>query len=150
MKHFKGFDSLQEVQCSAHNLKTEVKVLSLKMFSSPENTVLAIANPLVNECITFTEYSSCSIDRSDTRNSKLRVLVSDMVEGEVREYGCRVNSFDSFGDTITSTWSIRVGRESEYFENTYTFLKRFVSILPVLLSCFLGVLFVNCFVFPHR
>ena len=114
VRNFKGFLSLQEVECSAGNVKADLKVFSLKMFSMPENIVLATANPVIDECVTFTVFSSCSIDRVDTRRSKLRVLVSDMEEGEVRRYGCRVNSFDSFGDTVTSTWSISVERQSEY------------------------------------
>ena len=113
VRNFKGFLSLQEVECSAAKVKTELRVFSLKMFSIPDNTVLATANPMVNECVTFADYSSCSIDKTDTRNSKLRVLVSDLREGEVRRYGCRVNSFDSFGDTVTSTWSVSVEKESE-------------------------------------
>ena len=114
VRNFKGFLSLLEVECSAAEVRTELRVFSLKMFSLPDNIVLATANPMVNECVTFRDFSSCSIDRVDTRHSKLRVLVSDMEEGEVRRYGCRVNSFDSFGDTVTSTWSISVERESEY------------------------------------
>ena len=113
VRNFKGFHSLREVECSARNVKMELKVFSLKMFSIPDNVVLATANPVTSECVTFANYSSCSVDRTDTRSSKLRVLVSDLRQGEVRRYGCRVNSFDSFGDTVTSTWSVSVERESE-------------------------------------
>ena len=118
VRHFKGFPSLQEVSCSAGNLRTEAKVLSLKMFTLPENSILASANPVMKECVTFGEYSSCSVDGSDTRKSHLRVLVSDMDEGEIRRFGCRVNSFDSVGDTISTIWSITVERKSEYIAET--------------------------------
>ena len=114
VRHFKGFHSLQEVVCSAGTLRPEVKVLSLKMFTLPENSVLATANPVMKECVTFREYSSCSVDGSDTRKSEVRVLVSDMDEGEIRRFGCRVNSFDSLGDTISTAWSVTVERRSKY------------------------------------
>ena len=117
VRHFKGFPSLQEIACTAGNLRTEAKVLSLKMFTLPGNIILASANPVMKECVTFREYSSCSVTGSDTRKSELRVLVSDMDVGEVRRFGCRVNSFDSVGDTISTTWSITVERRREYFWN---------------------------------
>ena len=113
VKFFNGITELQEVECSAASLRPELKLFSLKMFSLSDNAVLATANAMTEECTTFTDYSSCYVDRKDSRKSKIRILVSDMEEGEVRRYGCRVNSFDSLGDTITSTWTITVERKSE-------------------------------------
>ena len=110
---FKGFPSLQEVECTTENLKAEVKVFSLKMYTGPTNTVLAHANPVTNECITFKDYSSCKIDSSDTRKSRLKVLVSDLEEGESRKYGCTATSFGSLGETNAASWSITVWRKSK-------------------------------------
>lgn len=113
VRYFKGFQTLQEIECSAEYLKTEVKILSIKMFTVPGNIVLAHANPMTNECLTFKEFSSCNIDTGDTRKSRLRVLVSDLDEGESRRYGCKATSFGSLGDTDTSTWHVTVNRKSE-------------------------------------
>ena len=110
---FKGFPSLQEVECSTGHLKASVKVFSLKMLTGPQNTVLAHANPVTNECVTFKEFSSCKLDLSDTRKSVLRVLVSDLEEGESRRYRCTATSFGSLGETNTSSWSITVWRKSK-------------------------------------
>ena len=114
VQFFKGFPELQEVECLAAILRPELKLFSLKMFSVDNNVVLATANAMTEECVTFTEYSSCYVDRTDSRKSKIRVLVSDMKEGEMKQFGCRVNSFDSLGDTITTTWSITVERKGEF------------------------------------
>ena len=110
---FKGFPSLQEVECTTENLKAEVKVFSLKMFTGPQDSVLAHANPVTRECLTFRDFSSCKFDLSDTRKSRLKVLVSDLEEGESRRYGCTAASFGSLGETNSSHWSITVWRESK-------------------------------------
>ena len=111
---FKGFPSLQEVECTTGSLKAEVKVFSLKIFTELENKMLAHSNPMTNECITFGDFSSCVIDTGDSRNSRLRLLVSDLEEGESRKYGCTASSFGPFGETNAVTWSVTVQRNSEY------------------------------------
>ena len=110
---FRGFPSLQEVECWAGHLEAEVKLLSLKLYNVADDTLLAYLNTLTNECMTFLEYSSCDIDTSDTRQSRLRVLVADLKEGESRTYGCKTSSFRSTEEAKTSTWSIVVRRNSE-------------------------------------
>ena len=89
-------------------------MFSLKLFTETDNKMVAHANPVTNECITFGEFSSCTLDSSDTRNSKLRVLVSDLKEGESRRYGCTASSFGSFGESFSATWSVTVHRASKY------------------------------------
>ena len=78
--------------------------------------MLAHSNPMTKECITFGDFSSCAMDTSDTRNSRLRVLVSDLEEGESRRYGCTASSFGPFGETNVVTWSVQVERNSKYSE----------------------------------
>ena len=111
---FKGFPSLQEIECTAENLKAEVKVFSIKIHTLAENTILAHADPMTNECVTFQEMSSCTLDPSDTRKSRLKVLVSDLEEGERRGYVCTVTSFGSLGATNSLSWSVTVWRKSEF------------------------------------
>ena len=113
VRQFKGISSLLEVECSAISLTAGVKIFSMKLFSVPDNILHAKANPLNDNCFTFLELTSCTINKSDTRKSKLRILVSDLKEGEGRKYGCSATSFDSDGDTVTSTWVIDVIRNSE-------------------------------------
>ncbi|KAL8577615.1 hypothetical protein ACOMHN_036806 [Nucella lapillus] len=108
VRTFKGIPRLFEIQCSGTTLHPGVTVFSLKIFTLPEKTLQAKANPLKNNCFTFSEMSSCSIVKNDTRKSQLRILVSDLAEGEKRRYGCTTTSFDTDGDTGTSSWVLDV------------------------------------------
>ena len=111
VQDFRGFPSLQEVECFGGSLRAEVKVLSLKIFRSLDGSILAYANPLTNECITYLEFSSCVIDASDTRNTRVRILVSDLEQGQSRRYGCEIISFKSGQGTNTSVSYIVVRRK---------------------------------------
>ena len=115
--NFKGFSSLQEVECWAGHLPAEVKLVSLKLYALSDNSVLAYLNTLTSECITHGAYSSCVIDTSATRRSRLRVLVADLGEGEGRSYGCKAGTFRSGEEPKTDTWSIFVKRISEWMFN---------------------------------
>ena len=113
VRNFKGFSSLQEVECWGGHLKTEVKLVSLKLYTISDNSVLAYLNTLTHECITHGAYSSCSIDTVTSRRSRLKVLVADLAEGESRGYGCKASSFRSGEEPKTDTWSIVIRRISE-------------------------------------
>ena len=113
VRNFKGFSSLQEVECWAGHLETEVKLVSLKLYTISDNSVLAYLNTVTNECITHGAYSSCFIDIAASRKSRLKVLVADLKEGESRSYGCKASSFRSGEEPKTDTWSISVKRFSE-------------------------------------
>ena len=101
------------MECLGSSLRPEVNLLSLKIYAVRTNQVLASLNVLKNTCLTFTDFSSCYVNTSDTHRSRLRVLVPDLDEGESREYRCKVNALDSGGDSKVSTWSISVSRRSE-------------------------------------
>ena len=112
-RDFKGIPSLQEVECSGGSLKPELKLLSLKIYTTRKNVVLGSLNVITNTCLTYGDFSSCYVNGTNTHRSRLRVLVPDLDEGESREYGCRVSAINSEGDTKVSTWSIFVTRRSE-------------------------------------
>ena len=92
----------------------EVDVMSLSLFRTENKFVLATLNAFKNSCFTHTDFSSCYIDVSDSRKSRLRILVSDLEEGESREYGCKANIINTRGETKSRNWSILVSRESKY------------------------------------
>ncbi|XP_025101727.1 uncharacterized protein LOC112568586 isoform X15 [Pomacea canaliculata] len=110
VRNFRNIAELLEVECSGTTLQAEVKLLSLRLFYVENSTVLAHVNPLTNECKTFEEFSSCVIDTADTRNSKVRVLVSEMEEDESRQYGCTATSFGDLGHPYIFDWFITVTR----------------------------------------
>ncbi|KAL8615873.1 hypothetical protein ACOMHN_058940 [Nucella lapillus] len=111
---FKGFPSLQEITCSGHKLQAEVKLLSLQLFRLPENELLASLNGYSQSCVTLGGYSSCVVDSQNTHQSELRVLVTDLKEGESKEYKCTANTVDSYGFSKILTWITTVTRLSEY------------------------------------
>jgi len=94
-------------------MEADLKLLSLSLYRFSDKSILALLNVYTNNCLTHGEYSSCAIDKSDPRNSNVRVLVADLEEGESRTYGCDVKAFTSRGETTKTTKSIVVTRLSE-------------------------------------
>jgi len=113
VRDFKGLHSLQEVECTGRDLKPEVDLLSLSMFKISDNAVLGTLHVIKNSCFTHTDFSSCYIDPVHSRQSRLRILVSDLEEGESRQYGCEANAINTKGRTNTSVWTVVVTRTSE-------------------------------------
>ena len=112
-RHFKGFPSLLEVECSGSHLPPGVELLSLKLSKSYSNSFLAYMSTYSKECVTYGDYSSCFIDASNSRNSNVKVLVTDLEEGERRRYSCIASVIRSREEPRISTWSIEVIRISE-------------------------------------
>lgn len=112
-RDFRGISSIQEVECSGGYLNSDVKLISLQLFELPDSTVLASLNVYTNNCMTFSDYSSCTIHPADTHKSKLRILVHDLEEGESREYGCTANTVNPLGNVIFRNWKLLVRRHSK-------------------------------------
>ena len=87
-----------------------MKLLSLKLFTVENNAVLASLNVFSNTCLTYSDYSSCSVDVANTHRSQLRVLVYDLEAGERRRYGCRALALRTSGDEKALVWSVEVWR----------------------------------------
>jgi hypothetical protein len=102
------------VVCSGRNIPNQVDVMSLELFHSHDDRVLAIIFPLKNTCKTFTAYSSCRIDSSDTKRSLVRTLVSDLEEGETVRLGCNVTTLRSDGHPNVYSWFTSVHRKSKF------------------------------------
>lgn len=125
---FRGIPDLQEVECSGGHLDSEVNILALKLVEESNSSVLAYANPMKKECLTFGEFSSCFLDTTDTRKSRLRILVSDLAVGQTRMYGCVVSSWKSLGVTETLKWSVAVtGQRKSQQHYSYIALLTYVT-----------------------
>lgn len=112
VRDFRGLPELQEVTCSGDSLGAEVKILSLRIFRVADDVVLAYISHFTNECVTFGDYASCTVNAENTRLSELRILVPDLANGEKRKYGCIVTRLDSV-DTHKETWTITVEQRRE-------------------------------------
>lgn len=134
VRNYRGFPSLQEVECWGGDLEAEVRLLTLKMYDVSDNAVVAFVNIYENRCVAYGEFASCVINTPDAKRSKLRVLAADLVENQTRVYGCIANVLrDTEADKITWTVSVRMNRKFSYFQ--YLFFERKESFLPVII-CF--------------
>lgn len=140
-RDFLGIPSIQEVECWGGYLEAEVKVFSLTLFKMSDSTMLSHVNPFTGECITSIEFSSCHVDSGNTRNSRLRILVTDLDEEDSKHYGCNVTSFKSVGETPrTVTWSLTVKRSSEFYiyihMHTFTISSNFLLVFhEIIFAC---------------
>lgn len=113
-RDFKGIPSIQEVECWGGHLEQDIAIVTLKLYRVADSFLLAYLNPYAQKCLTFGEFASCVINPEDTRMSKVRVLISDLEEDEIRQYGCNATTFKSVEDAKTMDWIITVQRRSEY------------------------------------
>ena len=112
-RHFRGIPSIQEVECWGGHVDSDAKLISLQMFRNSESSVLASLNLYTNNCMTHGEFSSCFIDSQDVHNSRLRLLVHDLAEGESREFRCTALAMTPAGSSKAESWTFVVTRESE-------------------------------------
>lgn len=128
-RDFRGIPSIQEVECWGGYLEADAKVFSLTLFKISDNRILSNVNHLTNQCVTYGDFSSCTIDSGNTRNSRIRILVTDMAEEEARKYGCNVTSFKLVGEIPRAvTWSITVTRPSKLFNHSRVSCERYRKI----------------------
>ncbi|KAL8615871.1 hypothetical protein ACOMHN_058938 [Nucella lapillus] len=107
---FRGFPSLQEVECSGRELGAEVDLLSLSIYRVGEQGSLGTLHVIKNSCFTQSQYASCSLSPEDSRQSSVRVLVADLKDGESRQYGCEAVVINAKGKTNASVWIAAVRR----------------------------------------
>ena len=101
------------MECWGEYLNSDVKLISLQLFKLPESVVLASVNLLTNNCMTYGEFASCKVNPSNAHDSRLRILVHDLEEGEIREYGCTANTVNPQGNSVYKNWKILLRRDSE-------------------------------------
>ena len=118
-KSFQGFHNLREIQCSGESLPPDSDLMTMVLYAADSTGILAAANLRKQECSTSKSYVACRIDATDTRKSKLKVLVDDLVEGEWRVYGCNVSAFVSGSRVQLYSWSITVYRISKFIRSLF-------------------------------
>lgn len=117
-RDFRGIPSVQEVECTGGALEAEVHLLTLKLFRVADDVMLASLNHFTGDCVTSGEFSSCVLDRVDTKRSRLRTLVADLDEEETRRYGCVVGVLRNT-DLAKFTWTVDVKRNSKISEKCF-------------------------------
>jgi hypothetical protein len=112
-RDFRGFRSIQEVECWGGKLTSDVRLISLLLVRLPDSVTLASLNVITENCMTYSEFSSCVIESQDTHRSKVRVLVHDLQEGESRMYACSATTVTPQGKAVETQWTLRVFRSSK-------------------------------------
>ena len=106
---FQGFHNIRVLECTGSSLDSSVDVMSMVLYTIPQDKVLASVYTLKGECSTSDgNFASCVIDAADSKKTRLRALLTDLLEGETRVYGCNVTSFRSGGRVKIITWSLVV------------------------------------------
>lgn len=112
---FEGFPGVQEVQCTGEELKGDVGIFSMTLYAADNKRSLSSVNLVTKTCSASSVFASCFIDDSDTRKTRIRALITDLVEEEVREFGCNLTTFvGSSKQTTFVNWWLPVSRPSEY------------------------------------
>ena len=115
---FHGFHNIRVLECTGRGLDAGVDVMSMVLFALARDRVVASVYTLKGQCSTSeASFASCRVDAGgDSRGTTLRALVTDLLEGQTRAYGCNVTSFRSGGRVEAVTWSLLVripGKRSE-------------------------------------
>lgn len=94
-------------------MDSDVDVFSLVLLNVKNDSVYASANVAKRECSTSRLFTSCSFHATESRLTQLRMLITDLSEGEGRLYGCNVTSIKTGGRVTITFWTLMVTRNSK-------------------------------------
>ncbi|XP_025102313.1 uncharacterized protein LOC112568945 isoform X6 [Pomacea canaliculata] len=103
---FLTFDNIHRVVCSGASLEADVDVMAMVLYRVADDRVLAYVNQAKQECTTSELFVSCDVDTTDSKRSRLSVLISDLAEGETRTLGCNISTIAAGGRFRTLSWRI--------------------------------------------
>ncbi|XP_025102308.1 uncharacterized protein LOC112568945 isoform X2 [Pomacea canaliculata] len=115
---FLTFDNIHRVVCSGASLEADVDVMAMVLYRVADDRVLAYVNQAKQECTTSELFVSCDVDTTDSKRSRLSVLISDLAEGETRTLGCNISTIAAGGRFRTLSWRIvlrQASLTSNYF-----------------------------------
>lgn len=111
---FQGHSSIQELLCTGKTLPSDVDVLVMVMYLARTNAIIAYVNTRKRECFTSSDFVSCSVDETVTRNSELKVLIVDFVGEDSRKYGCNVSTVAAGGRLQVVSWYLPIHYLSKF------------------------------------
>lgn len=118
---FQGVHNVQEVVCSGEFLSPESEVMFMSLYTVVDKKEVAFVNIPKTECLTYGGFSSCLIDKHQSRNTKLKTLVLDLPDGGTRKYGCRLTVVRSGREVEIVSRSVLARRHSKRFDFTPLF-----------------------------
>lgn len=125
---FLTFDNIHRVVCSGASLEADVDVMAMVLYRVADDRVLAYVNQAKQECTTSELFVSCDVDTTDSKRSRLSVLISDLAEGETRTLGCNISTIAAGGRFRTLSWRIvlRQASKDQHRKSTTTFFIFFI------------------------
>ncbi|XP_076457965.1 uncharacterized protein LOC143291754 isoform X9 [Babylonia areolata] len=105
---FQGFHELQELQCSGENVPADSEIMIMVLYDTATKDILAAASIGKRQCSTSHRFVACHLDPADTRQSRLKVLIDDLAEGQSKVYGCNVTFVTPDMQVKTFSWSTTV------------------------------------------
>ena len=111
---FRGHPNVQHVQCTGEALTSDSNVLLMTLFEHPNDTTVASVNYGNNQCSTSAMFSSCEIDVTNSRKTRVNTLLVDLPYGEVRVFGCNVTFSRAHGRSGFKTWFLGVNVTGRY------------------------------------
>lgn len=110
---FMGFSDIYEVTCDSDALPPELDTFSIVLFRVGSDKVLGHANLKKRECSTADSFVSCTVAEGDTKNNDIRILISDLADGESLVFGCNLTAMTSGGIIRYFTWTHRLTHSSK-------------------------------------
>ncbi|KAK7490261.1 hypothetical protein BaRGS_00018422 [Batillaria attramentaria] len=110
---FRDIPHVLQLECSGEALAPDTDVLTMAMYVSGSDTILAYVNPWKNDCLTSDSFTSCIVVPNHSRKTRLRSLVLDVTEMTSRVYGCNVTFSRAGGWTSSVSWSLPVSGKSK-------------------------------------
>lgn len=97
---------------------------------------MAVFLPRTSECLTSDVFSSCLMNDQDSRQAKLRFLLTDLAPGQSRAYGCNVTSVHHGRQARINTWVLIVEISSKLFVYMPFYFYLFVMAIANKFECF--------------
>lgn len=107
-KPFLGIPYMQQVECSGSSLPSGSSLYAMVIYERRGDRIVSSVDIQNKECSTSDYFNACSIDDRQPRKTRLTILVSDLSEGESREYGCNASLKTSSGRFKVESWFITV------------------------------------------
>ena len=101
-----------EVKCSGEALDSNSDLLTLRLYTTPDNEMLASVNLRKFKCMSSSTFASCYVNERDSQRTSLSVLVVDLKEDEMRSFGCTAG-YEADGWIESKSWTLAVRRNSE-------------------------------------
>ncbi|KAK7491817.1 hypothetical protein BaRGS_00016952 [Batillaria attramentaria] len=117
---FKGVEKFRVVECYTRALPSHVLGLSLFELRMRSETLVSMKFT-TEECKPHSDFGFCNFTTGESTTASVKVLISDLINGEMRAYGCDASYYDNQPWTETYTINVTMGGTEEAGATTDNF-----------------------------